>query len=72
MTAEIKRIGRWTAMSAIESAKEDLKDDDSLLIVAITKDDQVMKYWCANSTNMQVNWMVDNVKSDIIFGGWPE
>jgi hypothetical protein len=68
MTAEIRRIGRWTTISALEAAREELKDEDTLLIVAITKEDQMMKYWSANATNMQVNWMVDNVKSDIMFG----
>lgn len=68
MTAEIRRIGRWTTISALEAAREELKDEDTLLIVAITEEDQMMKYWSANATNMQVNWMVDNVKSDIMFG----
>lgn len=68
MTAEIKRIGRWTAMAALEAAREDLDDEDTLLIIAVTKDDQTMKYWSANATNMQVNWMVDNVKMDVFTG----
>lgn len=68
MTAEIKRIGRWTAMSALDAAKEELTDDDTLVVIAITKEDSMMKYWSANATNMQVNWMADNVKADIMFG----
>lgn len=68
MTAEIKRIGRWTTISALEAAKEELGDDDTLLIVAITQKDSMMKYWSANATNMQVNWMADNVKADVLMG----
>ena len=55
-------------MSALDAAKEELTDDDTLVVIAITKEDSVMKYWSANATNMQVNWMADNVKADIMFG----
>lgn len=68
MTAEIKRIGKWTAKAALESALESVTDDDSLVIVCIDKENNLMKYWAANATNMQVNWMADNLKFDV-FGG---
>lgn len=72
MTAEVKRIGRWTTKSALEEALEKLDHDDPVIIVAIGKEDQMMKFWTANATNMQVNWMADNVKADLFFGGWHE
>jgi hypothetical protein len=65
MTAEIKRIGRWTTQSALEAAMEELKDDDAVVIVAIGAEDKMMKFWCANANNMQVNWMADNIKHDL-------
>lgn len=69
MTAEIKRIGRWTTHVALDEARANLGDEDALLIVAIGKEDQMMKYWAANVNNMQVNWMADNVKADVMFEG---
>jgi alkaline phosphatase len=68
MTAQIKRIGKWTAKAALEAALEDCKDDDTLIIVTIDHEDQTMKYWSANATNMQVNWMADNIKMDVFQG----
>lgn len=68
MTAQVTRIGKWTTKAALESAMEQLHDDDSLIIVAICQDDGMMKYWSANATNMQANWMADNVKADILMG----
>jgi hypothetical protein len=72
MTAEIKRIGRWTSQSALEEAAKVVQVGDPLIIVSIGKEDGMMKYWAADATNMQVNWMADNIKADVLFGGWHE
>lgn len=69
MTAEIKRIGKWTAKAALESALETVNDGDSMIIVTISPEDNMMRYWSANCTNMQVNWMADNLKFDVFGGG---
>lgn len=66
--AEIHRIGRWTAKAALEEALKNLTDDDAVLIIALSEKEKMMKYWCANCTNMQVNWMADNVKSELFSG----
>jgi len=68
MTAEIKRIGRWTAQVALEEAAKVVKDGDPLIIVSISKEDATMRFWAADVTNMQVNWMVDNIKADVMSG----
>jgi hypothetical protein len=68
MAAEIKRIGKWTAKAALESALEIVQDEDSIVIVSVDADGNTMKYWSANTTNMQVNWMADNLKQDVFNG----
>lgn len=68
MTANVTRIGRWTTKSALESALEQVHDDDSLIIISICHEDNTLRFWNANTTNMQVNWMVDSVKADLFFG----
>lgn len=68
MSAEIKRIGKWTAKAALEAALEAIDDEDSLVVVCIDHKENMMKYWSANVTNMQVNWMADNLKYDIFNG----
>lgn len=67
MTAEIKRIGKWTAMAALEGASEITKDGDSLAIITVSEEDQTMRFWVANCTNMKLNWMLDSVKADLFF-----
>jgi hypothetical protein len=68
MTAEIKRIGKWTALAALEGAAEITKDGDSLVVITVSEEDQTMRFWVANCTNMKLNWMLDNVKTDLFFG----
>lgn len=66
--AEIHRIGRWTSKAALEEAEKHVEDDDPIVIISLTKDMATMRCWSASSTNMQVNWMLDNMKMDIFFG----
>lgn len=68
MTAEIKRIGKWTSKAALEAALEAVSDEDALVIVVIDHKENMMKYWAANVNNMQVNWMADNLKFDVFDG----
>lgn len=68
MTAEIKRIGKWTALAALEAAAEITKDGDSLVVITVSEEDQTMRFWVANCTNMKLNWMLDSAKADLFFG----
>lgn len=65
---EIPRIGKWTAKAALEAAQEITHDEDSMIIVSINHEDNTMKFWTANCSNMQANWMADNVKWEVMGG----
>lgn len=64
----IPRIGKWTAQAALESAMEMSSDEDALMVVAICKEDNTMRFWTANCSNMQANWMADNIKFELMGG----
>lgn len=64
----IPRIGKWTAKAALESAMETISDDATLMIVSIDSEESTMKFWAANCSNMQANWMADNVKWEVLGG----
>jgi hypothetical protein len=64
----VGRIGKWTSKAAIEEALQHVGDEDPVVIVSISRSDQQMRYWTANSTNMEANWMADNIKDDIMGG----
>lgn len=66
MTAEITRIGKWTSKVALEEALKHVNDEDPIVVVAISRTDQNMRYWTANANNMEVNWMADNMKHDVL------
>lgn len=66
--AEIHRIGKWTAKAALEEALKMVDDEDPVIVINIAKEDKMMRYWTANATNMEVNWMADNVKAEIFLG----
>lgn len=64
----IPRIGKWTAKAALESALESVNEDNPLIIVTIDSEENTMKFWAANCTNMQANWLADNVKWEVLGG----
>lgn len=64
----IPRIGKWTAKSALESALETISDECSVIIISADKENKVMKFWAANCTNMEANWLADNVKWEVMRG----
>jgi hypothetical protein len=66
--AEIHRIGKWTALSALDEATKACKDNDTLLIVSIDNEEGMMRYWVANATNMQVVWITECIKADTMNG----
>lgn len=66
MTAEITRIGKWTSKVALEEALKHVNDEDPLVVISISRSDQNMRYWTANANNMEVNWMADNMKHDVL------
>lgn len=66
--AEIHRIGKWTAKAALEEALKMVDDEDPVIVINIAREDKMMRYWTANATNMEVNWMADNVKAEIFLG----
>lgn len=68
MTAEIARIGKWTTRVALEEALRNVGEDDPIIIVTISRQDNQMRYWSANANNMEANWMADNIKDDIMGG----
>jgi len=68
MSAEIKRIGKWTSKVALEEALPHIGEEDPIIIVTISRADQQMRYWTANCTNMEANWMADNIKDDVMGG----
>ena len=51
---------------ALEEALKHVSDEDPLVVVAISRTDQNMRYWTANANNMEVNWMADNMKHDVL------
>lgn len=62
---EIPRIGKWTSKVALEEALAAIEENDPVIVVTLSEKESVMRYWTANATNMQVNWMADNVKASI-------
>lgn len=66
--AKIHRIGKRTSRDVLEEVLEQVSDEDPILVISLTSDLATMRWWSANSTNMQANWMLDNAKMDIFFG----
>lgn len=64
----IPRIGKWTAKVALESALETVEDDYTIIVVCMDKEHNTMKFWAANCSNMEANWMADNVKAEVMGG----
>ena len=64
----VGRIGKWTSKAALEEALQQVNDEDPVMVVSISRTDQQMRYWTANCTNMEANWMADNIKDDVMGG----
>jgi hypothetical protein len=64
----VARIGKWTSKAALEEALLQVNDEDPVIVVSISRTDQQMRYWTANCTNMEANWMADNIKDDVMGG----
>ena len=66
MRQDIPRIGKWTSTVALEEALKIVGEDDPVIVVAISRSDQMIRYWSANANNMEACWMADNVKADVM------
>lgn len=64
----VGRIGKWTSKAAIEEALQQVSDEDPVMVVSISRTDNQMRYWTANCSNMEANWMADNIKDDVMGG----
>jgi hypothetical protein len=64
----VGRIGKWTSKAALEEALLQVNDEDPVMVVSISRTDNQMRYWTANCSNMEANWMADNIKDDVMGG----
>ena len=66
MRQDVPRIGKWTTTVALEEALKIVGEDDPMILAVIDRKDKTIKYWSANATNMEANWMADNIKHDVM------